>query len=146
MMKKITCLLLSCTVFYFHSIASDKDSLAVVKAVQALSTAMINGVAADLYAITAPQLSYGHSSGAVDTQSSFVEKISTGQSDFVSIDIADQSILFSGNTAIVRHKLKAVTNDQGKSGQVQLNIMLVWQKQKNKWVLLARQAVKLVVP
>ena len=143
MMKKITCLFLSCTVFCFHSIASDKDSLAVVKAVQALSTAMINGVAADLYDMTSPQLSYGHSSGVVDTQTSFVEKISSGQSDFVSIDIADQSILFSGNTAIVRHKLKAVTNDQGKPGQVQLNIMLVWQKQKNKWVLLARQAVKL---
>lgn len=144
MMKKIACLFLSCTVFCFHSIASDKDSLAVVKAVQALSTAMINGVAADLYDMTSPQLSYGHSSGVVDTQTSFVEKISSGQSDFVSIDIADQTILFSGNTAIVRHKLKAVTNDQGKPGQVQLNIMLVWQKQKNKWVLLARQAVKLV--
>ncbi|MEK7226911.1 MAG: nuclear transport factor 2 family protein, partial [Bacteroidota bacterium] len=36
------------------------------------------------------------------------------------------------------------TNDGGKPGEVHLLVMLVWQKQGGKWILLARQAVKTV--
>ncbi len=143
-MKKLIGFLLCFTLCHVQSFANEKDSMAVVKAVQDLTAAMISGVAADLYAITSPNLSYGHSSGALDNQTTFVEKISSGKSDFVAIDLSEQSIQLSGNTAIVRHKLSALTNDQGKPGQVQLTILLVFQKQKNKWVLLARQAVKMV--
>lgn len=142
-MKNSVLLFVLCLMMHGRSFAKSTDSMAVAKAVSQLSAAMIKGGAADLYAITASQLSYGHSSGAVDTQDSFVEKISTGKSDFISIEISEQNISVSGNTAIVRHKLSAITNDQGKPGQVQLSVMLVWQKQKNKWMLLARQAIKL---
>ena len=72
----------------------------------------------------------------------FVDKIVTGKSDFVSIDLSEQTITVSDKTAIVRHLFKAKTNDGGKPGEVQLRIMLVWQKQKGGWKLLARQAVK----
>lgn len=142
MTKKLLCSSLFLVV-HLLAFAGGRDSIAVTKAVEQLTTAMVNGVATELYAITAPQLSYGHSGGAVENQQAFVEKIASGKSDFVSIDISEQTICIAGNTAIVRHKLNAVTNDQGKPGQVQLKVLLIWQKQKGTWLLLARQAIKL---
>ncbi|MEQ1678647.1 MAG: hypothetical protein ABL876_18265 [Chitinophagaceae bacterium] len=44
---------------------------------------------------------------------------------------------------MVRHILNAKTNDGGKPGEVHLRVLLVWQKTGGKWVLLARQAVKM---
>jgi hypothetical protein len=35
------------------------------------------------------------------------------------------------------------TNDNNKPGTVNLGVLLVWQKQKGQWKLLARQAFKL---
>lgn len=125
------------------SSAQTKDSLALVKAINQLSAAMVSGDKTALYAITSSQLSYGHSGGAIENQEQFVTKISSGKSDFVDIALTEQTIAVAGKTAIVRHKLVAQTNDQGKPGQVQLKVLLVWQKERKNWVLLARQAIKL---
>jgi len=89
-----------------------------------------------------PQLSYGHSSGVVQNQPEFIEALTSGKSDFVTIDLTEQSINVVDRTAIVRHILSATTNDGGKPGQAKISILLVWQKDKGEWRLLARQAVK----
>lgn len=122
--------------------AQDKKQAAVAKAVETLKAAMISGDRSALEQIAADQLSYGHSSGAVDNKTVFVEKIASGQSDFVTIDLTEQTISVSKKTAIVRHVLKAKTNDGGKPGEVNLRVLLIWQKQSGGWKLLARQAVR----
>lgn len=122
---------------------AQKAEKEVSDAVEQLTTAMVNADKAILEKLTAEKLSYGHSSGAIDNKKTFVEKIMSGASDFVSIDLSEQTISISDNTAIVRHKLDAKTNDAGKGpGEVHLRILLIWQKQKEGWRLLARQAVK----
>lgn len=115
----------------------------VAEAVESLRNAMINADKNGLENLVADKLSYGHSGGAVDDKRTFVEKIVGGQSDFVTIDLSEQTISISGNTAIIRHILKAKTNDGGKPGEVNLRILLIWQKQNGGWKLLARQAVKI---
>src|SRR5262245_10658645 len=122
--------------------AQSKDEKAVADAVEKLKQAMIDGNKTGLENAVADQLSYGHSSGRVENKKEFVDKIVSGQSDFVTIDLQDQTISISDNTAIVRHKLNATTNDSGKPGEVHLLVLLVFQKQKGAWKLLARQAVK----
>ncbi|HVV03811.1 MAG TPA: nuclear transport factor 2 family protein [Puia sp.] len=119
-----------------------KEEKAVTAAVEALRKAMIDPDRAVLEKLTLPELSYGHSSGAVQNQTEFIEALTSGKSDFVSIELTGQRISIVNNTAVVRHYLSAVTNDGGKPGQVKLSILLVWQKQKGGWRLLARQAVK----
>lgn len=116
---------------------------AVVAAVEKLRVAMIDANKTELEKLVAEELSYGHSGGHIDDKKEFVEKIVGGQSDFVTIELSEQTISVSGKTAIVRHILKAKTNDVGKPGEVHLRILLVWQKQAGKWKLLARQAVKM---
>jgi len=123
---------------------NQNDETAVAAAVEQLRLAMVNGDRAVLESLAADQLSYGHSGGLVENKAEFVEKIASGKSDFVSITFSEQSIVISGKTAVVRHKLDAVTNDGGKPGEAHLKVLYVWQKQGKQWKLLARQAVKLV--
>jgi ketosteroid isomerase-like protein len=103
---------------------------------------MVDADSVMLDKLTSPQLSYGHSGGAIDDKTVFVQKIVSGKSDFVTMEFPGQTISISKNIAIVRHKLNAVTNDSGKPGEVHLNVLLVWQKLHGQWKLLARQAVK----
>ena len=123
--------------------AQSKDSAAVSAAVEFLRKAMIDADKAGLQKVTAVQLSYGHSSGRVEDKATFIENIVSGKSDFVTIDLTNQTVAVAGDAAIVRHTLSATTNDGGTPGTVKLNILLVWQKQKGQWKLLARQAVKI---
>ena len=139
---KIVSTLLSVLFFGFVTIAQTKDEKAVTDAVEQLRNAMVNGDRAALEKLTDEKLSYGHSGGAIDDKKQFVEKLTNGTSDFVTIDLSEQTISISGNAGIVRHTLKAKTNDGGKPGEVHLKVLLVWQKGKNGWKLLARQAIK----
>ena len=125
------------------TMAQSKDESAVAAAVESLKKAMIDADKAGLQKLTAEQLSYGHSSGKVEDKTTFIENIVSGKSDFVTIDLTNQTIAVSGDAAIVRHTLSATTNDSGNPGSVKLNILLIWQKQKGEWKLLARQAVKI---
>lgn len=141
-MKKIILLILI-TIVSVGGFAQSKSEKQVSAATEQLRKAMVDGDRTALENIAAEKLSYGHSGGHIDDKKEFVEKIASGNSDFLSIDITDQTISISGKTAIVRHILTAKTHDKGKDiADVHLRIILVWQKQAGKWRLLARQAVK----
>jgi len=131
------------SVMSFSSAAQSKDQKMVSDAIEKMRKAMIDGDRAGLNDIAADSLSYGHSSGKVESKTEFVENIASGKSDFVTIDLSEQTISISHNIAVVRHVLNAATNDGGKPGTVKLKVLLVWEKDKGEWKLLARQAVKL---
>ena len=122
--------------------AQSKTETDVANAVEKLRKAMIDGNKEELESIVSDKLSYGHSSGYVEGKTEFVDKIVSGKSDFVTIELKDQAISIIGKTAVIRHKLNATTNDNGKPGEVHLSILLIFQKVKKEWKLLARQAVK----
>jgi len=122
--------------------AQTKDEKAVSEAVELLRKTMVDPDKATLDKLTSVKLSYGHSSGKVEDKTSFVESLVSGKSDFVSITLSNQTIVVSGNTAIVRHQLEGNTNDNGKPAPVKLAVLLVWNQKGTSWQLLARQAVK----
>ncbi len=105
--------------------------------------AMISGDSSSLADLTLPELSYGHSGGHIDDRHEFIDKLASGKSDFVTITLSDESMTILNDVAIVRHNMKATTNDNGVAGTVNLHVMLVWKHQKTGWKLLARQAVKI---
>jgi len=148
LMKKL--LLIAASAFLFSGCAMVPASggasaePAVAAAAERLRVAMIDPTPAALGALVAEDLSYGHSSGRVDTKASFIGDLVAGKSDFVSIAITDQTIKVVGaDTAIVRHTLTADTLDSGKPGKVALKILGIWQKQGGEWKMLARQAVRI---
>jgi hypothetical protein len=144
-MKKIILLFTLITGIAIGANAQTKDETEVAAAVEKMRLAMISGVKTDLESIAADELTYGHSSGKLQTKAEFVDGIVSKASVFVTIALTEQTIKVTGNTAIVRHKLFAQTNDGGKPGTTTLGIMLVFIKQHGEWKLLARQAYKLPV-
>lgn len=143
MRKLASLIVVLMTVITMQSEAQTKDEKNVATAVETLTKAMIDGSKPALESIVSDALSYGHSSGKVQNKAEFVEAIASGQSDFVTINLTDQTIVVKNQTAIVRHKLSAQTNDAGKPGTVNIGVMLVWVKEKDNWKLLGRQAFKL---
>lgn len=139
-MKLYFLLLAFCTMSTF-SFAQTKDEKAVSASVESLRKAMADADKLSLEKLTDNKLSYGHSGGKIEDRATFINNIVSGKSDFVTIELADQTVAVSGNTAIVRHTLNATTNDNGKAGEVHLYVLLVWVKDGAMWKLLARQAV-----
>src|SRR5580704_6152634 len=144
-MKKIWIAFLMLVAASAPAAAQVMNDPTLTSAVEALRKALIDPDKATLDKLTMDELSYGHSSGLIQDKAAFEEALLSGASDFVSIELSDQTLKVVGNTAWVRHKLSAMTNDGGKPGEAHLSVLLIWMKQKGQWRLLARQAVKIAV-
>ena len=123
--------------------AQGSDAAAVADAVAALTKAMLAADKAKLEALTADQLSYGHSSGKVEDKATFVDVVASKKSVYKSIELSKQTIVVAGNDAIVRHAWESESGTgDGKWSVSKIGVLQVWQKQPSGWRLLARQAFK----
>lgn len=116
--------------------------LEVAAMVEKLRQTMVKPDQGTLESIAADKLSYGHSSGIIEDRDQFGKALIDGSSVFTDITLKDQNIALAGNTAIVRHRMLAKTMNNGVGGDVDLNVLTIWQKQDGNWKLLARQAAK----
>jgi hypothetical protein len=126
----------------FPAVAQDADKAAVAEAVANLTKAMLAADKTKLEALTSSPLSYGHSSGVIQTQSAFVDVIASKQTVYKSIELSSQSIDIVGANAIVRHNWLGESGpaDGSKWSVSKIGILQVWQKDGAAWKLLARQA------
>lgn len=123
--------------------ANEADVAAVTQAVAALTKAMLTADKAQLEALTADQLSYGHSSGAIQDKADFVNVITAKKTVYKSIELSKQTVAIAGNDAIVRHAWESESGaGDGKWNVSKIGVLQVWQKQGANWRLLARQAFK----
>ena len=133
--------------FLFASVltfAQSNDEKAVAAAVEKLRVALVGANEAELNKLTSPVLTYGHSAGLLEDKKEFIRALTSGESKFTRIELTDQTVVISGDVALVRHKLMGDTHNKGKEpAPVKLSILMVWQKIKGEWLLIARQAVKL---
>ena len=143
-MKKITLLTVALIIPVVMLLAQKKDEQAIADAVKQLNQAMIDANQIMLDQLTAKKLSYGHSNGLIEDKNAYITALIDGTSGFTSIDLTDQTIALSDNIAIVRHKFTAGTDNRGQQpGTAKLSVLQIWQKEKGKWVLVARQATKI---
>jgi ketosteroid isomerase-like protein len=127
-------------------VAQSGDEAAVAQAVEAFRNAMLKADRGQLEALTAAQLSYGHSAGRVENKTQFIDAATSGRSTWKFITLTDQTIQIVGNNAIVRHTLTGETERDGKTNPVKIGVLMVWHKPDGRWQLLARQAVRLEEP
>jgi hypothetical protein len=120
------------------------DETKVAEAVSALKKAMIDADKMVLEKILHEDLSYGHSSGTIETKAMLIESLVSNNSDFKTMDLTDQTVKIVGKNAIVRHKLFAETANKGVASTAKLYVLLIFTKVKGNWILLARQAAKIV--
>ena len=98
---------------YAQTKSVSKEEAAVANRVEAFRKALIDPTENNLKALTSKDLSYGHSSGVLQNQDVFIEKLLNKESDFVTIEFQNQTIQITGDVAIVRHNLAAHTKDSG---------------------------------
>jgi ketosteroid isomerase-like protein len=140
-MKKVLLITLL-TVPALALFSQSKAEKEVAQAIEELRKAMVDADSAKLMSLTDKELSYGHSFGRIETQELYVSNLASGKSDFENMDISNQTIAVVGNTAIVRHRLQGMASDMGKRSAIDLSVFMVWVKEKGKWKLLGRQAIK----
>jgi len=122
------------------STLTGKES-AVSAAVEALRKATIAADKSALEKLTAAELSYGHSSGRVETKAEFIDALVSGKSGFSAIELTEQTVNVVDKIAIVRHTFNATRRKEG--DKVKLFNLTIWMQQQDQWKLLARQAAKL---
>lgn len=142
-MKRTAVLSLLWVILFSVASAQSTEERNVATAIESLRKAMVDADKSMLENLVADELSYGHSSGAMEDKTTFVDVIASGKNDYKTLEISGQTIRIVGNTGIVRHKMVAEISNNGTSTQANLGVLQIWQKQKSKWKLLARQAYKL---
>lgn len=125
------------------AMAQTKDEQQLNAAVDTLIQAIIRADKTMLESLVADSLSYGHSSGKVENKEQFVDAVVNGSFDYLSGNTSAQKLSITNNTGVVRHVFTFQYNNKSESGEMKIGVLLVWQKQKGKWKLLARQAFKL---
>ena len=123
--------------------AQSGEEAAVAQAVERLRAAMLAADRSQLDALTAPQLSYGHSGGVVEDKARFIDVVAGKRTVYKAITQSDQSVSMAGDNAIVRHVLATETESGGTPASARVGVMQVWQKQGGQWRLLARQAFRI---
>ena len=139
--KRMICLALL-SLACIGATAETADEASVGAAVQRLSAAMLAGNAQEMKAVTSEALSYGHSNGAVQDQTVFIETIVSGGTRYRRIDLSNTKTTLAGDDAIVRDHFSGTVESGGKVSEVDLDQLMVWQKRDGMWKLLARQGYK----
>jgi len=111
--------------------------------VEVLRKGILEPDKAKLAQVTSEQLSYGHSSGRVETKEQFINGVMTRKAVVKSLAFPELKVTVVGNAAIARHIYLAESELDGKATTTRIGALQVWQKQDGAWKLLARQGFQL---
>jgi hypothetical protein len=119
------------------------DEAALGQAVEELRKAIFSADKAKLAALTAAELSYGHSDGRVQNQAEFIDGVVTRKATVKTLDFPELKTAVTGDAGVARHLFVSQSETDGKTTDTKIGALQVWQKQGGAWKLLARQGFKL---
>jgi hypothetical protein len=125
------------------SAAAPGGDAAVAAAVEAFRKAMLADDRKAFEALCGDQLTYGHSTGKVQTRQQFIDEATSDKTKWNSITLTDQTIMLAGSNAMVRFVFNGENVVDGKTNTLKFGVLMVWVKQSGKWRLLARQGYKI---
>lgn len=144
-MRKNIFILLITLSFAFHVKAQDTNDpkMQVMMKMQDLRNALLSKDSVSLSALMTDDVSYGHSSGLIQSKAQLIRDVMSGFQDYKSIEPSDLNVRVYDNTAIVVLNLKTNLIANGNPMDLNLSATFTWVKINNAWKLVARQAVKL---
>lgn len=117
---------------------------AIVAAVRAADDArIVAALAADrarLEATLSDGMRYAHSSGAVDTKSSYVEGIMSGRSGFESLEYQERTVVPVAPGVAVTTGRMLVRTRHGNPRDLDLAFLSVWREEDGRWRLFSWQS------
>jgi ketosteroid isomerase-like protein len=131
-------------IFFYVNIQAQPAKKEIESSVVALTKAMLAADRPALEKLTAEELSYGHSTGAIEDKTVYIKNILAGSPKFSDISSSDQTISQVGDISIVRNvsSFKGTKAD-GTPLDIKIGVLMVWKKSDGDWRLIARQGYKL---
>ncbi len=120
--------------------AQSPDDAALTAAIETLREGLQKADKAKLDAVTADNLSYGHSAGKIENKAEFIAGVLARKAVVKSLAFTVPKQAISGNSAIARHFYESESEEAGKTTKIKIGVLQVWQKVDGKWKLYARQA------
>ncbi len=118
------------------------DQRAVLANVDSLAAAIQKGDGATIASLMAEDLMYSHSNAKLENKAEAVAAMVKAKNKLVFSPAP--TITIHGNTATVRGFVTTQTQQDGKPITLKLNILQVWSKMGPNWLLVARQATRLI--
>ena len=134
---------LGAATLFANTAAFAADDPGLAQAVEELRKAILVADKAKLDALTAAELTYGHSDGRIQDKSVFVDGVMTRKATVKSLEFPELKTFVAGDAGVTRHHYVADNELDGKMTHIDIGVLAVWQKQGGQWKLLARQAYKL---
>ena len=120
------------------------DEDAVLKHLETFRAAQAAGKADVIAPLLAEDLSYSHSSGAVENKAKVLAGITNANYKWTSLEYRNPTVKVVGPAAIVRFNFVGEQEfTDGRKTPQNLAILMNWQKQGDEWKLLSRSATKL---
>lgn len=140
--KNYSLLMLALLSFTLVQTAFAQNQKELENTLEEFRLAYINPDESALLRLISKDLTYGHSSGAIENQTEFIEALVNGPTKYLTLATSDQTIQFVDNIALVRQNFLADIKNGENQSKLNLGVLLVWKKEKSGWQLLARQGFK----
>jgi hypothetical protein len=125
------------------SAANDKLVAAVAAADEERIAATKAGDRARLDAIFSNELRYVHSSGKVDSKTSYIESLATHSTVYESFDYKERNFVPAGpGIVLMNGRVFIKASNNGQKVENDLNFLSVWREENGRWRFLAWQSSK----
>jgi len=145
-MHKITLAFFLATLLTFSSKAQQDNSAKqteVMMKMANLRNALLSKDSVALSNLLADDVTYGHSSGLIQTKAELIRSIMSGEQAYKSIEPSNMVVRIYDNAGVVNANVKANLIYQGKPTDLNMAVTFTWVKINGEWKLVARQSVKL---
>ncbi len=119
------------------------DTVSLKEAVLQLDRALLQKDTVILLEILDQKVSFGHSNGWTETKQDIIRDLSSGYLLYEKLETSNMEITTGKKWASVRMKVGAKGVVNKKAFDLQLYVLQVWLKERNRWKLIARQSTKL---
>jgi hypothetical protein len=139
--------MLSAPFFVQEVFAKDEGREAAVKTAElARFKANVDADAKALGLLLADDLDYVHSNGDIDTKASFIESLTSGRRDYVSMTADIQKVRILGDVAITRGLAKVTVTSDGKSQDLAIGYTDTWVWKDKRWQMTAWHSSRYQAP
>jgi ketosteroid isomerase-like protein len=121
--------------------AASPDEKAVLAALDSWKAAMLAKDGPALEKIFHPDITYAHSSAAIQTKAEAIKGVVDGMG-WEKIELADTTVRLLGKVAILNGKVDMHEIHKDKNTTSKLVMLSVWTKGPKGWQMIARQAVR----
>ena len=119
------------------------DDGTLVQSIEALRKAMLAKDKGQFEILCADELSYGHSSGKLESKAEFIRGATSPKWHWRSLEFVQPSTKLVGDAGIARSIMSGAYEIEGGTVKsISDGVLMVWQRQGSQWRLIARQAYK----